>query len=183
MTAFKVSRSLLIAAFAVGALVSEPWVFVSSTAKAQSTPLFSSGHVKRGYKSHRGFNKNRHSNYNRKHRVNRKYNSVNQRQRFIEKRNRRVTVENYIQAERRSRNVLANPHRSGVYINGYRHGSGYYGTGGDKIIYGNGFSNQCPSGHSCGYRLYENGSGPRIISPGVNSGLSGLNGPVVITLD
>ena len=46
----------------------------------------------------------------------------------------------------------------------------------------------CPSGHDCGYRIYSDGTGPRIITPGVRlggglPGYDGLNGPKVITLD
>ncbi len=47
---------------------------------------------------------------------------------------------------------------------------------------------KCPASHNCGYRLYEDGTGPRIIKPGVYLGnnlpnYDGLNGPKVITLD
>lgn len=49
-------------------------------------------------------------------------------------------------------------------------------------------ASECPSNHNCGYRIYENGTGPRIIRP--NTGLSndlpgfdGLNGSKIITLD
>lgn len=48
-------------------------------------------------------------------------------------------------------------------------------------------ASKCPTRHNCGYRLYENGTGPRIIVPGVNDpdlpAQDGLNGPLVITLD
>ncbi len=49
-------------------------------------------------------------------------------------------------------------------------------------------TSNCPSKHDCGYRLYEDGTGPRIITPGVylNNNLpsyDGLNGPKIITLD
>lgn len=49
-------------------------------------------------------------------------------------------------------------------------------------------ASECPSNHNCGFRIYENGTGPRIIRPnsGVGSGLpsfDGLSGPKVITLD
>lgn len=53
----------------------------------------------------------------------------------------------------------------------------------------NGLSaSSCPSNHNCGYRIYENGSGPRIIRPGVNygndlPGYDGLYGSKIITLD
>jgi len=46
----------------------------------------------------------------------------------------------------------------------------------------------CPRSHNCGYRLYSNGTGPRIITPGISAGgnlpeFDGLSGPQVITLD
>ena len=44
----------------------------------------------------------------------------------------------------------------------------------------------CPSGINCGFRVYSDGTGPRIITPGISGGLpsfDGLNGPKVITLD
>jgi len=46
----------------------------------------------------------------------------------------------------------------------------------------------CPTKHNCGYRIYSNGTGPRIITPGVRLGkglpdFDGLNGPKIITLD
>lgn len=46
----------------------------------------------------------------------------------------------------------------------------------------------CPSKHNCGFRIYENGTGPRIIRPSTNfgndlPGFDGLNGPKIITLD
>lgn len=49
-------------------------------------------------------------------------------------------------------------------------------------------ASECPSNHNCGYRIYENGTGPRIIRPSTNLGsdlpdYDGLNGPKVITLD
>lgn len=48
-------------------------------------------------------------------------------------------------------------------------------------------SNSCPTNHNCGYRIYQDGSGPRIITPGINNDdlpdYDGLNGPKVITLD
>ena len=49
-------------------------------------------------------------------------------------------------------------------------------------------ASECPSNHNCGYRIYENGTGPRIIRPSSKfgndlPGYDGLNGPKVITLD
>jgi len=46
----------------------------------------------------------------------------------------------------------------------------------------------CPAKHNCGYRIYSNGTGPRIITPGAGLGkglpdFDGLRGPKIITLD
>ena len=47
---------------------------------------------------------------------------------------------------------------------------------------------RCPSRHNCGYRLYSDGTGPRLITPYVKQGgdlplFDGVSGPKVITLD
>jgi len=47
----------------------------------------------------------------------------------------------------------------------------------------------CPKGFNCGYRVYEGGSGPRIITPGVGGPADGLpafdgvSGPLIITVE
>ncbi len=45
---------------------------------------------------------------------------------------------------------------------------------------------ECPAGFNCGYRLYENGTGPRIITPGVSGKhlppQDGISGPHIIRL-
>jgi len=46
----------------------------------------------------------------------------------------------------------------------------------------------CPTGHNCGYRIYQDGSGPRIITPGIGAGdglpeFDGVSGPLVITIE
>ena len=46
----------------------------------------------------------------------------------------------------------------------------------------------CPRNHNCGYRIYSDGSGPRVITPGVSSGnvgvqFDGIMGPTIITVD
>lgn len=49
-------------------------------------------------------------------------------------------------------------------------------------------TSNCPSKHNCGFRIYEDGTGPRIITPGVYlnknlPGYDGVRGPKIITLD
>ena len=44
----------------------------------------------------------------------------------------------------------------------------------------------CPSHHNCGYRVYSDGTGPRIITPGLNDKqvgvpFDGIHGPAIIT--
>lgn len=47
----------------------------------------------------------------------------------------------------------------------------------------------CPSNHNCGYRVYQDGSGPRIITPGSGGPADGLpafdgvSGPLIITVE
>lgn len=90
---------------------------------------------------------------------------------------------------------------------GYGYGNGYGYRGSDVIVYdnvretivnndydgaGSGIvyrrkAPPCPSRHNCGYRVYEDGSGPRIITPGVSSvevgvDYDGVVGPTIITL-
>ncbi len=113
-----------------------------------------------------------------------------QRQRDIARRNDRLVIENQLQSERRSASVLAN------------RDSGRIGTGvvlGDRagiisaendgvagVVSANGID--CPRGYNCGYRIYSNGTGPRIIVPGVSAGdglpaFDGVSGPNIITFD
>lgn len=59
---------------------------------------------------------------------------------------------------------------------------------GDSLIGTGSLTSECPSNYNCGYRLYGDGSGPRIITPGYGSGkdlpkFDGVNGPSIITLD
>lgn len=56
------------------------------------------------------------------------------------------------------------------------------------VVSGGILASECPSNHNCGYRIYENGTGPRIIRPSTAlsndlPGYDGLNGPKIITLD
>ncbi len=122
----------------------------------------------------------------------RRHNSVEIRRRQIEQRNRRVAIENHLQSVRRSGSVLANPHRSGaLYYGNVREtiiNEDPYTSAGTQVIYGGAARSVCPASHNCGYRVYENGTGPRIITPGLvrNGNLpafDGLSGPVIITVD
>lgn len=59
---------------------------------------------------------------------------------------------------------------------------------GESLIGTGSLTSECPSKHNCGYRIYGDGSGPRIITPGVDFGndlpkFDGVNGPAIITLD
>ncbi len=108
-----------------------------------------------------------------------------ERRRQIEKRNARVARE-FDRRNRKNRianrKVFADPYF-------YSNGSGFVdvieGDGSGVFIYR---GQPCPKRHNCGYRLYSDGTGPRIITPGqkAEKGLpefDGLNGPQVITLD
>ncbi|MEM7069794.1 MAG: hypothetical protein AAF478_13020 [Pseudomonadota bacterium] len=94
--------------------------------------------------------------------------------------NDRVVVDNYLQSQRRSNSVLANPR--------YSYGGSVLYDGGYAVGGGNANGVACPKNHNCGYRIYSNGSGPRIITPGVGPGnglpaYDGVSGPQIITLD
>ena len=107
-----------------------------------------------------------------------------ERRRAIEARNDRIAFQN---AERRARNA-AKANRAGVLVlDVERQGILTADVGG---VAGNVYTqtNPCPRSHNCGYRVYSDGSGPRIITLGVNPGgdlpeFDGLSGPLVITLD
>ena len=112
-----------------------------------------------------------------------------QRRQDIARRNERVVLENALQSIRRSGAVLANPRRGfsdalvldpreGVLSSGF----GDNGTVGAVTR----FRQPCPAKHNCGYRVYSDGTGPRIITPGIPSGnglpeFDGITGPVIIT--
>ncbi len=122
----------------------------------------------------------------------RTYSTVNKRRKLIERRNRRVVLENHLQSSRRSNSVLANPHLNGVVIYGNTRetivNGEAYSDAGTQIISGRNRNIECPSSHNCGYRVYENGSGPRIISPTISAGgdlppFDGVSGSLIITLD
>jgi len=91
------------------------------------------------------------------------------------------------------RNIAIKEQRSGVRQGTARNdlffqdnGSANFPVGNNTITRG---APACPAGHNCGYRLYDNGTGPRIITPGVGGltdglpAFDGVNGPLVITVE
>lgn len=114
--------------------------------------------------------------------INARDRSLVERRRLIERRNARVARENRL---RRNQN---RPINQPTFIDPYDdNGSGFRDVidgGGVLVLRGA----PCPSKHNCGYRVYSDGTGPRIITPGIPAGnglpaFDGLNGPQVITLD
>ena len=113
--------------------------------------------------------------------------SFNQRRRDIARRNELIVLQNAIQSSRRSGAVLANPRprfsdqlvldpREGVLTADI---DGTAGVVARQI-------RSCPTGYNCGYRVYNDGTGPRIITPGVQAGnglppFDGISGPSIIT--
>lgn len=115
--------------------------------------------------------------------------SLVQRRKDIARRNERVVLENALQSIRRSGAVLANPRRSfgDSLVFDPREGvltADFGSTGTAGVV--NRFTQPCPAKHNCGYRVYSDGTGPRIITPGVSSGkglpaFDGISGPIIIT--
>lgn len=138
--------------------------------------------------SRSGVRYGKYRRYNKHHRPNYR---LNKRKREIARYNRQVERNNEL------RRLRASTRRSGP--NGrflsrgereYLLDGGYIGPVFEGDIQGSGVinSNACPSGHDCGYRIYSDGTGPRIITPGVRLGkglpsYDGLRGPKIITLD
>ena len=120
-----------------------------------------------------------------------KYNRVEQRQRTIALRNERVLRENELKKLRASTRrsgpngrFLSRSERAELFNDGIFDSEFIPSSGGALLN----STSECPSNHNCGYRLYENGTGPRIITPGVQLGndlpaFDGLNGPKIIRLD
>lgn len=116
--------------------------------------------------------------------------SLVKRQRQIERRNSRVQREN---AQRRLRASVRRTQPNGRFIDRKEKDLILlevldqellnYGSSSGTVLR----SNACPTNHNCGYRIYQDGSGPRIITPGISNDdlpdYDGLNGPKVITLD
>ncbi len=133
----------------------------------------------------------RYGKYRRYHKHHRLNYRLNKRNREIARYNRQVERNNEL------RRLRASTRRSGP--NGrflsrgereYLLNGGYVGPVFNEGLQGSAVrnSNVCPSGHDCGYRIYSDGTGPRIITPGVRLGkglpsYDGLRGPKVITLD
>lgn len=124
-----------------------------------------------------------------KFRRNYRHDRIAKRRHEIARYNRRVFIENELRSVRRSGSVLANPVTNGIAVFDDRREviiNGDDGAG-TQVIVGGGVQ-PCPTRHNCGYRIYEDGTGPRIITPGVSSGDSlpdydGISGPVIITLN
>ncbi|MGI9351327.1 MAG: hypothetical protein ACR2O3_07175 [Rhizobiaceae bacterium] len=115
--------------------------------------------------------------------------SFNQRRRDIARRNERVVIENALQSARRSGVVLANPvpRFSDQLVLDPREGvlSGEFNDNGTAGAVARA-TQPCPSNYNCGYRVYSDGTGPRIITPGVGAGnglppFDGVSGPSIIT--
>lgn len=108
-----------------------------------------------------------------------------ERRRQIEKRNARVARE--FRLKNRKGQAVNQPIFVDPYYNG--NGSGFVDIiGGDSAGVAIYRGQPCPTRHNCGYRLYSDGTGPRIITPGQVPSkdlpeFDGLNGPQVITLD
>ncbi|MEM9278594.1 MAG: hypothetical protein AAGA76_08475 [Pseudomonadota bacterium] len=108
----------------------------------------------------------------------------------IARRNERLVIENELQSARRSGAVLANPNTSfgdALVLDPRREGvlsAGVDDNGTAGLVTRN--VQPCPKKYNCGYRIYSNGTGPRIITPGVAAGnglpeFDGISGPVIIT--
>lgn len=118
-------------------------------------------------------------------------NRVEQRQREIALRNHRVEKQNQLRrlkaSTRRSKpngRFLSQRERVEI-LNDNVIDSEFISTSQGVVLSG---SSACPSQHNCGYRIYEDGTGPRIIRPNTYGSndlpdYDGLNGPKVITLD
>jgi len=111
-------------------------------------------------------------------RGNRRDNLFIQRKREINRRNDRIVIENALQSERRSAAVLANPPSRPVIDDGL------LTTTSNSVARASVLP--CPTKYNCGYRLYSDGTGPRIITPGIPAGnglpaFDGVSGPVILT--
>jgi len=110
-----------------------------------------------------------------------------QRRALIEQQNRRIVIENQLRSERRRASVLANPERFGRLDGNFRQtiidDPAFNGGAGTHTSFYRG-TQPCPAKHNCGYRIYQDGSGPRIIAPGIYGKdlpkFDGIRGPVII---
>ncbi|MDJ0614634.1 MAG: hypothetical protein QNJ29_13275 [Rhizobiaceae bacterium] len=111
-----------------------------------------------------------------------------ERRKLIEQRNRRVAFEN---AARRNRNAF-NGAAAGVLVLDVPTGnmivsSQFDGGTSPSVVSQSTQAIPCPKGYNCGYRVYSDGTGPRIITLGAGpqNGLpeyDGLSGPLIITV-
>ncbi|MEL7430631.1 MAG: hypothetical protein AAFN43_11610 [Pseudomonadota bacterium] len=126
-----------------------------------------------GHRFHKGNRKHLHKRINVRRDL-----QLNERRRQIAERNRVIAEQELIEKQIRRGGVQVVP------------STGFVGTttiGGGVILNGTGGS-PCPDGLNCGYRLYEDGTGPRIIvlgeeGAGIDQPYDGLNGPKIIRLD
>lgn len=183
--------SSLVTSFAIGfsVFIVSP-VVLTSDANAQyhhkgGVVLSGRSHVKR--KAVTGNQAFGRTNNNARSGVRLKQNNfgVVQRQRQIARRNEQVLRQNELRllqsSTRRSR-------PNGRFLSSQERGA----IIGDTLV-GSGVvrsqqRSACPTGHNCGYRIYSDGTGPRIITPGLDKhsnlpDYDGLSGPKVITLD
>lgn len=99
-----------------------------------------------------------------------------ERRRLIQRRNEVVRNQELIERQIRAGNLAS----SGVLLNNQIDDTSLVNGGIDT-------SPACPTGFNCGFRLYDSGTGPRIITPGLSSdgslpAFDGLRGPKIITL-
>ncbi|MEO0327838.1 MAG: hypothetical protein AAF217_04505 [Pseudomonadota bacterium] len=200
-------KVITIAAFVIGSGVATSafsGLETSAFAASKKSGKFKSGHVRYkqyGYK--RGVKARNFHRANRAHRNlhsgvrrsgvylsgSRSYSGARgyiARRNQINRRNERVVLENALRREQRSGAVLANRGTSrGFFVDAPRQGILTADNGG---VVGNVVTNvnPCPARHNCGYRIYENGAGPRIIRPSIPAGnglppYDGVSGPVIYT--
>ena len=131
--------------------------------------------------------------YGHKHRSHRK---VKQRagyykhrdQLFIDRR-QRIAERNRAIKQQRAGVRVRNSGAGILYVTPERQGSVTSGYDNVGVAVSSGtYADPCPTGHNCGYRLYADGTGPRIITPGTLHSndlpaYDGLSGPKVITLE
>ena len=193
------SRVAAAVIFAAGLMVQLSFATPAAASGKKSNHVASSGVAfGSGYsvRKHDHYHNHRHLKRHRKARISGKYHSgvrlahkrrhyrnrdylLVERRRQIEARNRAVAAQDL--AKRRIRaGIVATP------VAPYQEKRRITLGGTSNIVESQG--RLCPEGHNCGYRLYEDGTGPRIIilgagSSGVDQAYDGINGPKVITLD
>ena len=90
------------------------------------------------------------------------------------------------------RNIAIREHRSGIAQRNATNDIIILDDGGTSSASGVSVTRgapACPSNHNCGYRVYQDGSGPRIITPGAGGladglpAFDGVYGPLIITVE